>query len=106
VKPARLRPQAEDDLLSNTDWYLAEGGAALAVRFFDTAHEALSAVERMPGIGSLRLGQLAGYEDLRSWPADPVPARWFYFERDDHLDVVRLLGERQNVAAILRATRE
>ena len=28
---------------------------------------------------------------------------WFYFERGDHLDVVRLLGERQDVAAILGA---
>jgi toxin ParE1/3/4 len=26
---------------------------------------------------------------------------WFYFEADDHLDVVRLLGERQDTAAIL-----
>jgi toxin ParE1/3/4 len=26
---------------------------------------------------------------------------WFYFERDDHLDVVRMLGERQDVAALL-----
>lgn len=27
---------------------------------------------------------------------------WFYFERTDHLDVVRLLGERQDIATILR----
>jgi hypothetical protein len=26
---------------------------------------------------------------------------WFCFERDDHVDVVRLLGERQDIAAIL-----
>lgn len=26
---------------------------------------------------------------------------WFYFERDGHLDVVRLLGERQDIATIL-----
>jgi toxin ParE1/3/4 len=30
-----------------------------------------------------------------------VATRGFYFERDDHLDVVRLLRERQDVAAIL-----
>ena len=25
---------------------------------------------------------------------------WFYFERDDRLDVVRLLGDRQDIATI------
>jgi toxin ParE1/3/4 len=29
------------------------------------------------------------------------PLRWIYFVRDDHLDVVRLLGERQDVETIL-----
>jgi toxin ParE1/3/4 len=29
------------------------------------------------------------------------PVLWIYFHRDDHLDVVRLLGERQDIATIL-----
>jgi toxin ParE1/3/4 len=29
------------------------------------------------------------------------PLLWCYFERRDHLDVARLLGERQDIAAIL-----
>jgi len=29
------------------------------------------------------------------------PLRWFYFEREDHRDIVRLLGERQDIVAIL-----
>jgi toxin ParE1/3/4 len=31
------------------------------------------------------------------------PIRWLYFERPDFVDVVRLLGERQDIAAILAA---
>ena len=31
------------------------------------------------------------------------PLLWCYFERGDHLDVVRLLGERQDIATILGA---
>jgi toxin ParE1/3/4 len=27
--------------------------------------------------------------------------QWLYFEADDHLDVVRLLGDRQDIIAIL-----
>jgi toxin ParE1/3/4 len=30
-----------------------------------------------------------------------LPLRWFYLEREDRLDVVRLLGERQDIVAIL-----
>ncbi|MGD9831306.1 MAG: hypothetical protein AB7U92_01005 [Piscinibacter sp.] len=33
----------------------------------------------------------------------PLPGTSAYFERDDHLDVVRLLGERQDILAILGA---
>jgi toxin ParE1/3/4 len=29
------------------------------------------------------------------------PLLWCYVERGDHLDMVRLLGERQDIAAIL-----
>jgi len=28
---------------------------------------------------------------------------WFYFEREDHLDVVRLRGERQDILAIFES---
>jgi toxin ParE1/3/4 len=31
------------------------------------------------------------------------PVRWFYFERLEFVDVVRLLGERPDIAAILGA---
>lgn len=39
----------------------------------------------------------------REWQVAKFPLLWFYFERGDHLDVVRLLGERQDIAAILGA---
>ena len=56
----------------------------------------------MPGIAPLRLGRLCGHDNLRSWPAAPFPVRWFHFEREDHLDVMLPLGERQDIATILR----
>ena len=49
----------------------------------------------------MRLGRLAGFDRLRSWPVAGFPARWFDVEAVDHLDVLRLLGERQNVVRIL-----
>lgn len=103
MKAARLRPRAETDLVERSHWYAEQGSEALGTRFFEEARQSLGILERDPGLGSKRLGDLAGVEGLRSWPLSHFPARWFYFERVDHLDVVRLLGERQDVAAILRA---
>ena len=102
MKPARLRPQAERDLVETAQHYVREGGAALGERMFDAALAALKPIQRMPGMGSPRLGDLCDIPGLRSWGVAGFPLQWFYFERDDHLDIVRLLGERQDIVAILR----
>ena len=41
-----------------------------------------------------------GIPGLRTWRVVKFPLLWCYFERGDHLDVVRLLGERRDIAAI------
>ena len=62
---------------------------------------ALDQIELDPGIGSPTLGKRLGIPELRTWRAKKFPLLWCYFERGDHLDVVRLLGERQDIAAVL-----
>ena len=101
MKRAHLRPQAEADLLEATRHYATEGSIELAERMFDAAIAALEPIERMPGMGSPRLGQLCEIPGLRSWRVTGFPMQWLYFEAEDHLDVVRLLGERQDIIAIL-----
>jgi toxin ParE1/3/4 len=100
-KEVRLRPQAEADLLEATRFYAEEGGAPLADRFFDAALAALEPIARMPTMGSPRLGQLCEIPGLRCWRVTDFPLQWLYFEAADHLDVVRLLGDRQDIVAIL-----
>ena len=103
MKRAHLRPQAEADLLEATRHYATEGSVELAERMFDAATAALEPIERMPGMGSPRLGQLCEIPGLRYWRITDFPMQWLYFEADDHLDVVRLLGDRQDIIAILTA---
>ncbi len=103
MKPARLRPLAEADLVEAARHYAREGGAELAERMFDAALQALEPIERMPAIGSPRLGLLCEIPGLRSWRVSGFPMQWLYFEAQDHLDVVRLLGDRQDMVAILGA---
>ena len=68
-----------------------------------STNEALDQVELDPGIGSPKLGKLLGIPGLRTWRVAKFPLLWCYFEGGDHLDMVRLLGERQDIAAILGA---
>jgi toxin ParE1/3/4 len=103
VTPAWLRPQAEADLIQRTHYYAAEAGADVAGRFFDAAIAALHAVERMPGTGSPRIGELCDIAGLRMRRVEGFPCGWFYFVRANHLDVVRLLADAQDLTAILEA---
>lgn len=101
MKPAVLRPQALRDQQSEVRYCRDEGGTRLAVKVAKATNEALDQVEREPGNGSPTLGKLLGIPGLRIWRVGKFPWLWCYFEREDHLDVVRLLGERQDIFSIL-----
>lgn len=99
---ARLRPLAEADLIERTRYYRSAGGASLAERFFDEAIAVIRQVEQMPGLGSPRAGELSGITGLRVIRIAGFPCGWFYLTRDDHVDVVRLLADAQDLPALLR----
>ncbi|GAA4352664.1 hypothetical protein GCM10023165_42220 [Variovorax defluvii] len=100
MKPAKLRPLAQQDLIETAQYHAQAGGRALAERFFDAALAALKALQRMPAMGSPRIGKLCDIPRLRAWRVTGFPVQWFYFDVHDHLDVVRLVGERQDIAAL------
>jgi len=96
-----LRPKAEVDLIERSRYYRNEGGSDLDERFFDAAITALDAIGRMPGAGSPRVGEVCGINGLRVRRITNFPCGWFYFASDDHVDVVRLLADAQDIAAVL-----
>lgn len=97
----RLRPLAEDDLVERTRYYRLEGGDDLGIRFFDAAIATLASIERMPRAGSPRIGEICEVPGLRLRRITGFPSSWIYFARADGVDVVRLLADRQDLAAIL-----
>ncbi len=101
MKPAVLRPQALRDQQGEVRYYREEGGTRLAVKVAKATNEALDQVELDPGMGLPRLGKLLDIPELRTWRVGKFPLVWCYVERRDHLDVIRLLGERQDIIAIL-----
>ena len=102
MKPVHLRPRAEADLLEAARYYAQEGGLAFGEWMFDAAIAALEPIERIPSVGSPRLGQLCDIPGLRAWRVEGFQMQWLYFEALDHLDVVRLVGDRLDILAILQ----
>jgi toxin ParE1/3/4 len=101
LKPAVLRPQALRDQQGEVRYYRKEGGTRVAVKVAKATNTALDQIERDPGIGSPTLGKRIGIPGLRTWRVAKFPLLWCYFDRGEQLDVVRLLGERRGIAAIL-----
>ena len=101
MKPAKLRPLALRDQQGEVRYYRMEGGSRVAVKVVKATNAALDQIELDPGIGSPTLGKRLGIPRLRTWRVGNFPLLWCYFERGEHLDVIRLLGERQDIAAIL-----
>lgn len=101
MKPAVPCPQALRDQQGEVRYYRKQGGSRLAVRAAKAANAAVDQIELEPGMGSPTLGKRLGIPGLRTWRVAGFPLLWCCFERADHLDVVRLLGERQDIAAVL-----
>jgi toxin ParE1/3/4 len=101
LKPALLRPQARFDQQGEVRYYRNQGGSGVAVNLAKATNAALDQIEMNPGMGSPVLGNRLGVRGLRTWRVAKFPLVWCYFERSDHLDVVRLLGERQDILSIL-----
>jgi len=101
LKPAFIRPQAQRDRQVEVRYYRKQAGRKMAVHLVAATNAALDQIEIEPGIGSPVLGKALGIPGLRTWRVTKFPLLWFYFEREDHIDVVRLLGERQDMVAIL-----
>ena len=101
MKPAVLRPQAVRDLKVEVRYYRKEAGTKVAAKLVKATNAALDQIELDAGIGSPVLGKALGIPGMKTWRVGKFPLLWIFFERLDHLDVVRLLGERQDVAAFL-----
>ena len=96
-------PRTQNSGQAQVRYYRKEGGARVAVKAVKATNSALDQIELDPGIGSPVLAKRLGIPGLRIWKVAKFPLLWCYFERGDHLDVVRLLGERQDIATILGA---
>ena len=86
----RFRPAARRELLDATQWYLADGGAAVADQFEWAVARALRLLEFMPQLGT------PSYPGVRTWPLKDFPYTLVY----------RVQGEDITVMAVAHQSRE
>ncbi|HEY2817105.1 MAG TPA: type II toxin-antitoxin system RelE/ParE family toxin [Casimicrobiaceae bacterium] len=90
-KRAVLRTRADHDIEEAIDFYLGEGAARAALKFIDALEQALGDIERHPTIGSTRYATELHLPGLRCWQIKGYPHLVFYVERNDYVDVWRVL---------------
>lgn len=96
------RELAVRDVAGAVDHYLAEGGEKVALGFIEELEQAYAHIGRHPASGATRHAHELNLPGLRSWPLNRYPYLIFYVERNDHIDVWRVLHGRRDIPAWLR----
>lgn len=100
MRRSPLSPAAKQDRRDEVRYYRIEAGTRVAQRLVDALQKASRELAQEPGLGSSALGIELGIEGLRTWRLDGFPLSLWYFERADHVLVVRVVGYRQEAEFI------
>ena len=101
TKPVIPREIANTDVVEALDHYLNEAGDIIASKFIDALEQAYGHIARHPASGSSRYAHELNLQGLMVWPLKRYPHLVFYMERDDHIDVWRVLHAERDIPAWL-----
>ncbi len=97
VKPIVPRERALQDIEDAVDYYATEAGEQIALAFVDAVESAYRAIARRPALGSPRYAHELNLPGLRSLLLKKYPYIVFYIEREDHIDIWRVLHARRDI---------
>lgn len=95
------RNQAHRDVTGAIDHYVSEAGPDIALGFVEGLEAVYCAIAEHPGIGSPRYAHELNLPGLRHRRLARFPWLVFYVERDDHIDVWRVIDARRDIPAWL-----
>ncbi len=101
AKPVIPRSEANRDVDEAIAHYLAENAEHAALGFIDALEEAYAHIARHPATGSPRYAHALNIPGLRFWPLTRYPYLVFFAERNDHVDVWRVLHAQRDIPAWL-----
>jgi len=90
-KPVIPRTLANQDVEDAIRYYLDEQADQAALGFIDALEGAYTHIGRHPASGFSRYSRELELPGLLCWPVKRYPYLVFYVERDDHIDVWRVL---------------
>lgn len=99
AKPVALRASADCDIEAATDYYSDDAGEQIGRDFVAALQRCLAAITDFPGKGSPRFAHELDLPGLRSARLPGFPYLVFYIERDDAIDVWRVLHDRRDIPA-------
>ena len=103
AKPVIPRAAAERDIEDAFTYYLDQGAQQAALGIIDALEQAYRHIGANPASGSPRYAHELELPGLRSWPVRRYPYLVFYLERDDHIDVWRVLHGQRDIPAWMSA---
>lgn len=96
------RVAAERDIDEVSDYYTDEAGEDIARGFIKALQDAYLTISEHPGTGSPRYDHMLSVSGLRTRKIARFPFLVFYIEREDHIDVWRILHAQRDISARLR----
>ena len=99
VKPVIPRERANQDVAEAIAYYVSEGTEQAALGLIDALERAYAHLSRQAATGSPRYAHELHLPGLRSWPLPRYPYLIFYVERNDHIDVWRVLHGQRDIPA-------
>ncbi len=99
MSAARLRPRAQQDIDAAADWYAAEEGLDLALRFYAAVEATLELLLEQPRIGARVTWVSSRLLGCRHWTVAQPFGVWqvYYLKRDDGIEVLRVLHGARDV---------
>ena len=95
-KPLVRRGLADSDVLAAVDYYLTNA-PEYASDFIDDLEQAYSHIQQYPASGSPRYAIELDLPDVCAWKCHKFPYVVFYAENAEHIEVWRVLHEKQDL---------
>jgi toxin ParE1/3/4 len=102
-KPVLPRNRADRDVDDAIDYYLREGSEKAALGFIEALRQTYLQIGRHPQLGSPRYAHELDLPGLRHRALKRYPYLVFYVERENHIDVWRVLHGRRDIPAWMQA---
>ncbi|BAU76033.1 type II toxin-antitoxin system RelE/ParE family toxin [Metapseudomonas furukawaii] len=100
------RARANQDIDDAVSYYLEEGAEQAALGFVHALERAYKYISRHPELGSSRYANELDLPGLRFWTLKRYPYLILYIEREDHIDVWRVLHGMRDIPAWMQRSDE